>query len=87
MVSLLHSGEFSHSATDLTVKGRGIDFAFTRTYRNQTTGAGPLGLLQPFADVIKLLIKEVIVFQASMSVFTKSMDTVPPFGVHWLLDC
>jgi RHS repeat-associated protein len=41
--TLLHSGEFSHAATDLFVKGRGLDFAFTRTYRNQTVGGGPLG--------------------------------------------
>ena len=41
--TLLHSGEFSQTATDLYVKGRGLDFAFTRTYRSQTVGAGPLG--------------------------------------------
>ncbi len=41
--TLLHSGEMTHGATDLSVKSRGFDFAFTRTYRNQTVGAGPLG--------------------------------------------
>ena len=41
--TLLHSGEMSHQATDLMVKSRGFDFAFTRTYRSQTVGAGPLG--------------------------------------------
>ena len=41
--TLLHSGEMSMAAVDLTVKGRGFDFAFTRTFRNQTVGAGPLG--------------------------------------------
>ncbi|MGB6849120.1 MAG: DUF6531 domain-containing protein, partial [Thermoanaerobaculia bacterium] len=41
--TLLHSGEMSMSATDLYLKGRGFDFAFTRTYRNQTVGSGPLG--------------------------------------------
>ncbi|MGB5815266.1 MAG: DUF6531 domain-containing protein, partial [Thermoanaerobaculia bacterium] len=41
--TLLHSGEMSMSSTDLYLKGRGIDFAFTRTYRNQTVGHGPLG--------------------------------------------
>jgi YD repeat-containing protein len=41
--TLLHSGEYSHAATDLVVKSRGFDFAFSRTYRSQTIGAGPLG--------------------------------------------
>jgi RHS repeat-associated protein len=41
--TLLHSGEFSRTDTDLRVKGLGFDFAFERTYRNQTVGAGPLG--------------------------------------------
>ncbi len=41
--TLLHSGEFTHDVTDLFVKGVGIDFAFTRSYRNQTVGSGPLG--------------------------------------------
>jgi len=41
--TLLHSGELSHGVTDLMVKSRGFDFAFTRTYRNQTVGTGPLG--------------------------------------------
>ncbi|MCB1055040.1 MAG: Ig-like domain-containing protein, partial [Acidobacteria bacterium] len=40
---LLHSGEMTRSATDLAVAGRGLDFAFSRTYRSQTLGAGPLG--------------------------------------------
>lgn len=41
--TLLHSGEFSHDATDLAIPGLGFDFVFTRTYRNQTLGNGPLG--------------------------------------------
>jgi RHS repeat-associated protein len=41
--TLLHSGEFTTAATDLFVGGRGLDFAFTRTYRSQTVGSGPLG--------------------------------------------
>ena len=41
--TLLHSGEFTYGAVDLAVRGRGIDFAFARNYRNQTTGSGPLG--------------------------------------------
>ena len=32
--TLLHSGEVTSEVTDLAVKGRGIDFAFTRTYRS-----------------------------------------------------
>ncbi|MBZ0111129.1 MAG: DUF6531 domain-containing protein, partial [Thermoanaerobaculia bacterium] len=40
---LLHSGEFSTSTTDLSIRGRSLGFAFTRTYRNQTLGRGPLG--------------------------------------------
>ena len=42
--TLLHSGEFTHGAVDLAVAaGRGLDFAFARSYRNQTIGSGPLG--------------------------------------------
>ncbi len=41
--TLLHSGEYTHTVTDLMVRGRGIDIAFTRTYRNRTVGSGPLG--------------------------------------------
>jgi RHS repeat-associated protein len=41
--TLLHSGEYTHAATDLGVRGRGLDVAFTRVYRSQTVGAGPLG--------------------------------------------
>ncbi len=41
--TLLHSGEFTHTVTDLFVRGRGMDVAFTRTYRSGTVGSGPLG--------------------------------------------
>ncbi len=41
--TLLHSGELSQGAVDLAVAGRGLDFAFARSYRNQTVGGGPLG--------------------------------------------
>ncbi|MEO8275836.1 MAG: RHS repeat-associated core domain-containing protein [Thermoanaerobaculia bacterium] len=41
--TILHSGEFTTAAVDLAVRGRGLDVALARTYRNQTIGAGPLG--------------------------------------------
>ncbi len=41
--TLLHSGEQSAEAVDLAIRGRGLNFAFRRTYRNQGVGAGPLG--------------------------------------------
>ncbi|MCP4574151.1 MAG: hypothetical protein GY838_17455, partial [bacterium] len=41
--TLLHSGEMSLEATDVLIPGRGFDFVFTRTYRSQTVGSGPLG--------------------------------------------
>jgi RHS repeat-associated protein len=41
--TLLHSGEFTQGAVDLAVKGRGLDFAFARSYRSQTVGSSPLG--------------------------------------------
>ncbi|MBZ0101132.1 MAG: DUF6531 domain-containing protein [Thermoanaerobaculia bacterium] len=52
--TLLHSGEFRHDATDLYVPGRGLDFAFSRTYRNQTVGGGPLGPGWDFAYRMRL---------------------------------
>ncbi len=41
--TLLHSGEMTASTTDLAIRGRGFDFAFTRTYRSGIVGGGPLG--------------------------------------------
>ena len=41
--TVLHSGEFTHDATDLVLAGVGFDFAFSRSYRSQTVGEGPLG--------------------------------------------
>ncbi|MDA8020339.1 MAG: Ig-like domain-containing protein, partial [Thermoanaerobaculia bacterium] len=41
--TLLHSGEMTLSSTDVSIAGRGLHFAFHRTYRNQTVGSGPLG--------------------------------------------
>lgn len=38
-----YRGELVHEATDLVVRGAGIDFAFQRTYRHQTIYDGPLG--------------------------------------------
>lgn len=38
-----YRGEFVHEATDLVVRGAGLDFAFHRTYRHQTIGDGPVG--------------------------------------------
>jgi RHS repeat-associated protein len=39
----VQSGEVTHAATDISIRGRGFDFALRRTYRNQTIGAGPFG--------------------------------------------
>lgn len=39
----LNSGEFSIQRTDLVVRGRELDFAFTRTYRSDFESSGPLG--------------------------------------------
>ncbi|MCP4657523.1 MAG: hypothetical protein GY856_19125, partial [bacterium] len=41
--TLLHSGEMSQEVTDIQIRGRGLDFVFSRTYRNQTLDNGPLG--------------------------------------------
>lgn len=39
----LFSGQFVHQEVDFELKGRGFDFAFTRTYKNQVVYSGPLG--------------------------------------------
>lgn len=39
----LNSGEFSIERTDLVVRGRELDFVFTRTYRSGLGFSGPLG--------------------------------------------
>ncbi len=40
---ILHSGEAVEGMTDLRLRSRGLDFAFTRTYRSQVDYNGPLG--------------------------------------------
>lgn len=39
----LFSGQFVHQEVDFELKGRGFDFVFTRTYKNQVVYSGPLG--------------------------------------------
>jgi YD repeat-containing protein len=39
----LGTGQFSHEATDLVVRGAGIDFVLRRSYRQQAAYFGPLG--------------------------------------------
>ncbi|MCP5519360.1 MAG: RHS repeat protein [Verrucomicrobiales bacterium] len=39
----LNSGEFVIQRTDLAIRGRELDFVFTRTYRSGLAPAGPLG--------------------------------------------
>ena len=41
--TLIHSGEMTMASTDVSLRGRGFDFAFTRTYRSGIVGGGPLG--------------------------------------------
>ncbi len=41
--TLLHSGEMTRQAHDLSLQGRGLDLALVRTYRSQTISNGPLG--------------------------------------------
>ena len=36
--TLIHSGEMTMAATDVAIRGRGFDFAFTRTYRSGIVG-------------------------------------------------
>ncbi|MBI4223862.1 MAG: RHS repeat protein, partial [Deltaproteobacteria bacterium] len=40
---ILYSGEYALKATDLKLRGRGLDFELTRHYRNQWERMGPLG--------------------------------------------
>jgi RHS repeat-associated protein len=40
---VLFSGQLYHQVTDLAVRGRGLHFAFTRTYLSRTIYRGPLG--------------------------------------------
>ncbi len=51
-------GEFVHEATDLVVRGAGVDFAFHRTYRHQTAFDGPLGSRWDHGYNLFLLIDE-----------------------------
>ena len=38
-----NSGEMTSSSTDISLRGRGLDFVLHRTYRSQTIGAGAFG--------------------------------------------
>lgn len=40
---MMFNGQFVHDAQDLRISGAGIDFVFTRTYKNQVPYNGPLG--------------------------------------------
>jgi RHS repeat-associated protein len=40
---MMFNGQLVYSATDLRINGAGIDFVFTRTYKNQAYTRGPLG--------------------------------------------
>jgi YD repeat-containing protein len=40
---MLFNGQFTHTAHDLHINGAGIDFNFTRSYKNQVLYKGPLG--------------------------------------------
>jgi RHS repeat-associated protein len=40
---MMFNGQFVHQADDIRLRGAGIDFVFTRTYRSQVPYAGPLG--------------------------------------------
>lgn len=39
----LATGQFEHAVTDFTVRGAGLDFIFTRTYKSGVLYQGPLG--------------------------------------------
>lgn len=39
----LHTGELTVSSTDLALRGRGLDWALSRTYRSQVAYDGPMG--------------------------------------------
>ncbi len=40
---MMFNGQFTHAVEDLRIRGAGMDFAFARTYKNQTFYDGPLG--------------------------------------------
>ena len=41
---MMFNGQFVHESEDIRINGAGIDFVFKRTYKNQVTYDGPLGL-------------------------------------------
>ena len=40
---MMYKGQFIHNVDDIRINGAGIDFVFSRRYRNQTIFNGPLG--------------------------------------------
>ena len=40
---MMFNGQYLHTAQDLLIKGAGMDFVFSRTYKNQAFHKGPLG--------------------------------------------
>ncbi len=51
----LHSGEWSLTAVDLVIKGRGFDYVFARKYESQSIGDGTLGQNWDHAYFMELL--------------------------------
>ncbi|MHB0972451.1 MAG: DUF6531 domain-containing protein [Thermoanaerobaculia bacterium] len=81
---LMHSGELVRDATDLAIKGRGLDFVFQRYYSSAVYSFGPLGrnFDSPlFARVVWLPAGGLLFYDGTGRVQRFAKDLTPEAGV------
>jgi len=74
------NGEFVYEARDLTLNGAGIEFAFTRTYKNQQRFPGPLGFNWNHSYNQSLRVGHEAIFRSTGDLHVETYLRHPRFG-------
>jgi YD repeat-containing protein len=77
---IMFSGQFIHEVTDITINGAGIDFLFTRTYKNQVPFNGPLGFNWTHNFHIWLRVANQTIFRTTGDLREEAFTKHPKFG-------
>jgi RHS repeat-associated protein len=75
-----HNGQFSYAAEDCRLAGAGIDFVFTRTYKNQGYFIGPIGANWNHAYNHALRIAGATIFRSTGDLRVDAYHRHPKFG-------
>lgn len=76
----LFSGEFVHEANDFTINGAGIDFTFSRLYKNQASYRGPLGHNWDHSYNLWLRVSGTTIFRATGRLTEEAYSRHPKSG-------